>query len=76
MKFLFTLDTVKRPDQKCDQAEQEGCFKECLYRRISYRATRVLRGAYLRQNVSIQIIFVIKSNKYLAHLIQIYNFFI
>ena len=32
MEFLLILDTVKRPDQKCNQAEQEGCFKECLHR--------------------------------------------
>jgi len=30
MKFLLILDTVKRLNQKCNQAEQEGSFQESL----------------------------------------------
>jgi len=52
MQFPLTTDTVKRPDQKCNQAQQEGCFKEWLHRNTSRSATCVLRGAYLRANVS------------------------
>jgi len=52
MKFLFILDAVKRLNEKLNQAEQEGCFKECLHRRISRHATCVQRGASHRVNVS------------------------
>jgi hypothetical protein len=52
MQFLLILDTVNRPKQKWNQAEQEGCFKECLHRSIAHHAMCVLRGAYLRENVS------------------------
>ena len=51
-EFLLILDTVNKPEGKCNQAEQEGCFKECLHRNTSRHATCVLRGVYLRKNVS------------------------
>jgi len=52
MEFLLILDTIKRLNEKCNQAEQEGCLKESLKGRISHRATCVQRVAYLRVNVS------------------------
>jgi hypothetical protein len=52
MEFLLILDAVKKLNEKCNQAEQEGCFQESLNRRISHLATCVQRGAYLRENVS------------------------
>jgi len=52
VKFLLILGTVKRLNEKCNQAEQEGGLKESLNGRISHRATLVLRGASHRENVS------------------------
>jgi len=47
VEFLLILDTVNKLNEKSNQAEQEGSFKESLNGRISHRATCVLRGAYL-----------------------------
>jgi len=52
MEFLLTADTVKGIEQECNQTQQEGCFKECLYQRISRYATCVQRGTYHREDVS------------------------
>jgi len=45
VKFQLILVTVKILNEKCNQAEEEGCFKEFLHGRISHCATCVLRGA-------------------------------
>jgi len=52
MIFLLILDTVKRLNEKCNQAEQEGSFQESLNGRTSHRETLVQRVSYLREKVS------------------------